>query len=87
MFVLRCFIYLSLLGLMVSVLTDFPVCVSSLMIDEIKRIIKDSEIIKFVSLFLLSLSTPPEIVDKHTGKTTPNGHRRTRTDDKNSRSD
>ena len=45
-----------LLDLVVSVLTNFPVCVSSLMIDEIKRIIKDSEIMKFVSLFSITAS-------------------------------
>ena len=32
--------------------TKFAVCVSSLMIDEIKRIIKDSEIVKYVQVLM-----------------------------------
>jgi len=64
-------------------LTQGSVCVSSLMIKEIKRIIKDSEIMKSVLplSFLLKLSSP---LGK-TGKMMENGHRRTRMDARNSR--
>ena len=71
--------------LRLDVLT-FTVCVSSLMIQEIKRIIKDSEIMKYDGYHY----TPQEgrmLMIMRTEKTTPNGHKRTKTVAKNWRSD
>ncbi len=53
---------------------SLPVCVSSLMVDEIKRIIKTSEIMKYVSC------NPRALLFAYswTGKMTVNGHRRIR---------
>ncbi|KAI9881048.1 MAG: Protein mago nashi [Pleopsidium flavum] len=53
-------------------------CVSSLLIVEIKRIIKESEIMKYAVLGSLLMQT----LTADQGKTTPNGLRRTRMGDR-----
>lgn len=55
------------------------------MIQEVKRIIKESEIMKYVPQIRLDVATPPTKL--RTGKTIPSGLRRTRTDDRSWRSD
>ena len=63
------------------VLTGWIVCVSAVMIQEIKRIIKDSDILKYASCDTPRSSranpSPP------TGKMIRNGRRRTRMVDRN----
>ena len=61
-------------------------CVSSLVIDEIKRIIKDSEIMKYDSLFSPSYKRLGAAADRPTGKTMRSGRPRTRTESKSWRS-
>lgn len=69
-------------------LTSCPVivCVSSLMISEIKRIIKESEIMKYILTFPLP-SSRDSVADISKGKTTASGQRRTRMGAKNWRSE
>jgi hypothetical protein len=55
------------------------VCVSSLLIDEIKRIIKTSEIMKYIALDYARSNT---FAYTETGKTMQNGPRRIRMDDR-----
>lgn len=71
-----------------QILTGTTVCVSSLMVSEIKKIIKDSEILKYASP---ASSTTHDCItfdetNLHTERTTRNGRRRTRTGGKNSKS-
>ena len=61
-------------------------CVSSLVIDEIKRIIKDSEIMKYDSLTLRSYDRLGAAADQSTGKTMRSGRPRTRMESRSSRS-
>lgn len=56
------------------------VCVSSLLIAEIKRIIKESEIMKYVDCFQ---DVNHRRTDGFPGKMTPNGQRRTKMGAKN----
>lgn len=65
-------------------------CVSSTMIDEIKRIIKTSEILKYVKQGVTGyklVTIQNTGADNDTGKTMASGHRRTRTGDRSWRSD
>lgn len=55
-------------------------CVSSLVIDEIKRIIKDSEIMKYDILFTILYKRLGAAADRPTGKMTRNGRPKTKTE-------
>lgn len=76
-------------GVVVADGAGITVCVSALMVQEIKRIIKDSEIMKYVRHRVPSAVYRSALADcrfQPTGKMIRNGRRRTRMVDKNWRS-